>query len=233
MNSIIFKQNFITEGISKSSPLYIILTVHKNKLMFKKLTLISGLFLTAFSPIISQTLSIGPIVGINVSKFKINDASKNLVGMSIGGLANYSVNEHVGISAKLLFSQLGSKYTTNNATSRLNYLQMPISLVYYFGDAGNKLRPKIYAGPYFGTLLSAIDANKNDLLENGENPYNKLDIGGQLGVGFNYLLKSRTWLNLDLGYGESLGDILKSDAATEHNKAVTLKLGLSFPLGTN
>jgi Outer membrane protein beta-barrel domain len=200
--------------------------------MFRKLTIAATLILGSICSMISQTLSIGPVAGINISKFTANTASKNLVGMSIGALANYSINEHGGISAKLLFSQLGSKYTNTNGTTRLNYLQMPISLVYYFGDAGTKFRPKIYAGPYFGTLLSAKDENKNDIHDaSGLNPYKKHDIGGQFGLGFNYLLKSRTWLNLDLGYGGSFTDISKSDNEKEHNSAITFKLGISFPVG--
>ncbi len=198
--------------------------------MFKKITILSAFIIGSISLINAQTLSIGPVAGINISKFTENPNSKSTVGMSIGALANYSVNEHVGISAKLLFSQLGSKYTINNATSTLNYLQLPISLVYYFGDAGDKFRPKIYAGPYVGRLLSAIDGNKNDLLENGINPYKKQDVGGQFGLGFNYLLKSRTWLNFDLGYGASFTDITKSESSIEHNSAITFKLGISFPI---
>ncbi len=108
--------------------------------MLKKITIISAFIIGSISIISAQTLSIGPVVGINISKFTENSNSKNLVGMSVGALANYSVNENLGLSAKLLFSQLGSKYTINNATSRLNYLQMPISLVYYFGNTGEKFR---------------------------------------------------------------------------------------------
>lgn len=197
--------------------------------MLKKLTTIGAFMLISIGAIHAQTLSIGPVVGINISKFTENAASKNLVGMSAGALANYSVNEHVGLSAKLLFSQLGSKYTNNNATTRLNYLQMPISLVYYFGEAGKNFRPKIYGGPYFGRLLSTKDENKNDI---GGDIFKKLDIGGQVGLGFNYLLKSRTWLNADLGYGTSFTNILKNEATKEHNAAITLNLGISFPIGS-
>ncbi len=202
--------------------------------MMKKIQILSVIMFCGFSPIFSQTLSIGPVVGINVSKFTENPSSKNKIGVSFGALANYSVNEHLGLSAKLLFSQLGSEYTNNSSSTTLNYLQMPISMVYYFGDAGNKFRPKIYAGPYFGNLLSAKNENKNEIVDNEGNSYfKKLDIGGQFGLGFNYLLRSRTWLNADLGYGASFTDITKSDAITEHNSAITIKLGISFPVGGN
>jgi Outer membrane protein beta-barrel domain len=202
--------------------------------MLKKITIITALVLSSISEMMSQTLSIGPIVGLNISKFTENQASTNLAGLSVGALANYSVNEHVGLSAQLLFSQLGSNYKPANTSVRLNYLQMPISLVYYFGDAGDKFRPKIYGGPYFGRLLTAKNENQSDIVDlNNNDIFKKQDIGGQLGLGFNYLLKSRTWLNLDLGYGASFTNIGISEALKEHNSALTVKLGVSFPVGAN
>jgi outer membrane protein W len=202
--------------------------------MCKKIIILSSILVACISPVMSQTLSIGPVVGVNVSKFTPNQYSKNLAGLSVGALANYSVNEKVGLSAKVLFSQLGSKFTNSGAINRLNYLQMPISLVYYFGIPGDKFRPKIYAGPYFGTLLSAKNENKNRIVDTQNNDvYKKLDLGGQLGLGFNYSLKDRTWLNLDLGYGKSFTDITIADLTKEYNTAFTFQLGLSFPIAGN
>lgn len=202
--------------------------------MIKKVPLFLVIVICSISTISAQTLSIGPVIGINMSKFSSINTSKTMVGLSVGALANYSVNEHIGLGAKLLFSERGSKYTTSNATTRLNYVQMPISLIYYFGEIGQKFRPKIYAGPYFGTLLSAKDQNKNDIVDtNGNDVFKKLDIGGQIGLGFNYSLKSRTWLNFDLGYGQSFTDISESEATNEHNKSFSLNLGISFPIDRN
>jgi uncharacterized membrane protein YeaQ/YmgE (transglycosylase-associated protein family) len=202
----------------------------KHKIMFKKITLISTIVISNITGLVAQTLSIGPIVGLNVSKFTENQDSKNLVGLLAGALANYSVNENLGLSAKVLFSQLGSKYNSNSYSTSLNYIQMPISLVYYFGKGGNNFRPKIYGGPYFGRLMGAKDENKNEI---AGDIFRKLDIGGQVGLGFNYLVKSRTWLNVDLGYGASFTDITKSEFTKEYNTAITLNLGLSFPIGRN
>jgi outer membrane protein W len=200
----------------------------------KKIYLLLAIMFCSISVINAQTLSIGPVAGINASKFSSSNNSENKIGLSLGAFANYSVNEHLGINAKLLFSERGSNYSTSNASVRLKYIQMPISLIYYFGEIGQKLRPKVYAGPYFGTLFSAIDQNKNDIIDaNGNDVFKKLDIGGQIGLGFNYSLKSRTWLNLDLGYGQSFTDITESDATNEHNKAFLISVGISFPIVHN
>jgi outer membrane protein W len=196
----------------------------------KKITIIACLIFGSFSSIISQTLSIGPVVGVNVSRFGKEAEADDVAGLSLGALANYSINEHVGLSAKLLYSQLGAGTTVNSDVyTRLHYLQMPISLVYYFNEGGDKFRPKIYAGPYFGTLLRANNEINNEM----KNVFNKRDIGGQLGVGFNYLVKSRTWLNVDLGYGKSFTDISVSELNKLYNSSFSLNVGLSFPIGSN
>jgi Outer membrane protein beta-barrel domain len=195
----------------------------------KKITIIACLIFGSLSTLVSQTLSIGPVVGVNVSRFGTEAEADDVAGLSLGALANYSINEHVGLSAKLLYSQLGAGTTVTDAYTRLHYLQMPISLVYYFNEGGDKFRPKIYAGPYFGSLLRANNEINNEMV----NVFNKRDIGGQLGLGFNYLVKSRTWLNVDLGYGKSFTDISVSDLNKLYNSSFSLNVGLSFPIGSN
>jgi hypothetical protein len=234
VNSTIHKKYCITSAIGFKAPLPVNYNFKLTNIEMKKIHLLLAIVFGSISAINAQTLSIGPVVGINASKFSSSNISENKIGLSFGAFANYSVNEHIGLSAKLLFSERGSNYTSSNATTRLNYIQMPISLIYYFGEIGQKLRPKIYAGPYFGTLLSAKDQNKNDIVDsNGYDVFKKLDIGGQIGLGLNYSLKSRTWLNLDLGYGQSFTDISESDATIEHNKAFLISVGISFPIVHN
>jgi outer membrane protein W len=205
----------------------------KQNIRMKKFTIVICLLIGGISQLNSQTLSIGPVAGVNVSQFGGEPEAKNLLGLSLGLLANYSVNEHVGISAKLLYSQLGSKTTLNDeAYTRFHYLQLPISLVYYFNNAGDNFRPKIYAGPYFGRLLRANNEVNNRMIDGANNDvFYKRDIGGQIGVGFNYMIKPRTWLNVDLGYAKSFSDISVSDLNKIYNSAVSLNVGVSFPIG--
>lgn len=200
--------------------------------MLKKTTILFALLLINAKIITAQTLSIGPMVGLNVSTLTAAPNTKNLLGLSIGGFANYSVNEHVGIGAKVMYSQLGSAYTFNEDINRLHYLQIPLTLIYFFGDAGNQFRPKIFAGPYVGALLRADHKSGDEVLgKDGQPYYNKTDVGGLVGAGFNYRIQSRTWLNVDAGFGKSFTDVTKTNDNVYHNLAFSLNVGISFPVG--
>ncbi|WP_435353098.1 porin family protein [Emticicia sp. SJ17W-69] len=201
--------------------------------MLKKITLLFALLLFNAKLISAQTLSIGPMAGINVSTLTAAPNTKALLGASIGGFLNYSIDDHFGLGAKLLFTQLGSSYTYNEDINRLNYVQMPLTAIYYFGDAGNQFRPKVFIGPYVGALLRANHKSGDEVLGTDGKPYyNKTDIGGLVGAGFNYRIKSRTWLNVDAGLGKSFTDVSKASLGY-HNLAFSLNVGVSFPVGND
>ena len=201
--------------------------------MIKRLSvgIVFTIILSGF--ISAQTLSIGPIVGANFMTISNTPSSKKLVGLSIGAFANYSINEHLGTNLKLLFSQMGTA-TDNSAVSvRLNYIHIPLSVVYFFGNAGNKIRPKLFIGPYASFLLNASDKNGNNIVfPNGNDVYLKTDFGGILGGGFNYLIKSRTWLNIDANYSTSFSSIVDATNSDNKNKGFQFNVGISFPIGS-
>lgn len=183
----------------------------------------------------AQTLSIGPVVGVNFSTISELPNAKSRIGISGGAFANYSIDEHFGLNAKLLFSQLGTKIENSNLSSRLNYFQIPVAGVYFLGESGNSFRPKIFAGPYLGFLINSKDNNGNDIvIANGDDYYNKADIGGQIGIGFNYRIKSRTWLNVEAAYAGSFTKISDATTIEYKNRALSLNVGVSYPInGTN
>lgn len=174
----------------------------------------------------AQTLSIGPMVGANISTINDVPNAKSITGLDIGLFGNYSINEHIGLGAKLLFSQLGTAIENSTSSVRLNYIQVPLTGVYYFGSTGNTFRPKIFAGPYIAALLSSKDQDGNDI--NGI--YKNTDFGGLIGLGFNYSLKARTWLNVDAGYFGSLTNISEIANTNYKNSGYNIKVGLSFPV---
>ncbi|MFC3813197.1 porin family protein [Lacihabitans lacunae] len=180
----------------------------------------------------AQTLSVGPMIGVNASRFTGQPNTKSIAGLAIGAFGNYSVNEHIGIGAKLLYSQLGSGFNDTDHLNRLHYIQLPITGIYYFGESGDKLRPKIYAGPYVGRLLKTTvkDGTKITTID-GEPFHEKLDVGGVIGVGFNYRIKSRTWLNADLGFSQGFININKTPGVVYKNQSFGLNVGVSFPVG--
>lgn len=177
----------------------------------------------------AQSLSIGPMIGANSSSISVptpDDNSKRLTGLSAGIFANYSINEKIGLNVKALFSQMGISNSELDQSLRLNYIQIPLSGVYFFGQTGDKFRPKVYLGPYVGFLMSA----KVDDVD-VKNYYKSIDFGGQVGLGFNYSLKSRTWLNVDAGYAAGFSNIIDTSNGDGKNNAISVNVGLSFPIG--
>jgi len=173
----------------------------------------------------AQSLSIGPMIGANSSSISETTEGERLTGLSAGIFANYSVNEKIGLNVKALFSQMGIALTNSEESLRLNYIQIPLTGVYFFGQTGDKFRPKVFLGPYVGFLMGAKD---NDI--DVKNRYKSLDFGAQLGLGFNYSLKESLWLNVDAGYTAGLANVsdLRPDGK---NNAISLNVGLSFPIG--
>ncbi|MFY7910309.1 MAG: porin family protein [Emticicia sp.] len=197
----------------------------------KRFTLAIAITLLGFNATQAQTTSIGPLVGVNVSTFTGEPNTKPLAGLAVGGFINHSFDEHFGVNAKLIYSQLGSSYTFNEDINRLHYIQLPVTGVYYFGNNGQTFRPKVYAGLYGASLLSSNHKSGDAVVEgNGTPYYKKSDFGGVLGLGFNYLLSDRTWLNVDAGYNGGFVDVTTSDATDFKNKAFTLNVGISFPI---
>lgn len=196
-----------------------------------KLSLAIALSVLGFNSTQAQTTSIGPLLGTNVSTFTGEPNTKYLAGLSVGGFINHSIDEHFGVNAKLIYSQLGSSYTFNNDINRLHYVQLPVTGVYYFGKNGQNFRPKVYAGLYGGSLLSSNHKSGDAVVEaDGSSYYKKTDVGGILGLGFNYLLSSKTWLNIDAGYNAGFVDVTTSEATDFKNKAFSVSVGVSFPI---
>lgn len=174
----------------------------------------------------AQSLSIGPMIGANSSSISETDDGERLIGLSAGLFANYSVNEKIGLNIKALFSQMGISDPDSGKSLRMNYVQVPLTGVYFFGQTGDKFRPKVFLGPYVGFLMSA-KFDGNDVKEN----FKSLDYGGQVGLGFNYILKSRTWLNFDVGYTAGFAKVSDLGNTNSKNNAISVNVGVSFPIG--
>lgn len=200
--------------------------------MFKKFYLAGTFTFFLGGMILAQTLSIGPMVGANFSTISDATLTKTLTGLTIGGFANYSFNEHLGLNAKLLYDQMGTGIENSEAIVRLNYIRVPVSAVYFFGEIGNKIRPKLFAGLYASYLLNAKDNNGNDItLSNGNDAYTSSDFGGQIGAGFNYTLAGRTWLNIDASYSTGFISVVNESNTTNKNTGFQISAGISFPIG--
>src|SRR4051812_25146353 len=89
--------------------------------------------------------SIGPELGVNVSKYG-HDASNNSSKAGfIGGVSlTYSIENTHALTGKILYSQKGAQI--NGIKQALNYIEVPIYGRFFFNREGN-FRPNIFVGP--------------------------------------------------------------------------------------
>ncbi len=169
--------------------------------------------------------SIGPRIGVNFSNVSNIEGSKSLTGLVLGLTSTYSISEATGLTVDLLYSQEG--YSLDDVDLRLNYLQLPIYFDLFFGELGDKFRPKVYAGVAPGFLLSA----KNGDSKVDNDFFNSVNFAVSGGLGFNLRMSSRVWLNTDLRAFLGLNDIRDNVIGDKNaNNNIQLSLGVAYGL---
>jgi hypothetical protein len=219
----------------------------------KKKIILAALLVSNFAAVKSQTLTIGPRVGINISSLSNREDMKAKVGLSAGGFAMYSFVENFGVGIDALYSREGAQYvyeikdgddlTRYKYHDDLNYLRFNIPVTYFFRKKEDSFRPKIFAGPSLAFLLSA--KNKSELISSTGNSnvtirnstmtvtdqYKRTDFGALIGAGFNVKLAEAIWFDFDAAYHIGAVDIPKNTlpgADPIHNQGFSLLAGVGF-----
>jgi hypothetical protein len=182
--------------------------------------------------IAQENVSIGPIVGANFSKLAGNTIYNDWkTGATAGIFINYSGENRFGVNGQLLYSRIGGESPNGASKGHLDYIQIPIMGTYYLNGRGNKLRPKVMLGPYIGFLAKATNESGVSINPEGTNrPYKGVDAGAAMGLGFNYSIGRKIWLNADLRYNLGLTQVMNV-IDDVHNRSWGINVGLSFPFG--
>jgi hypothetical protein len=170
--------------------------------------------------------SLGPRFGINFGNVTGVDESSSASGLVAGLTSTYSINENTGISVDLLYSEHGWEQPIS-AEYDLRYLDIPIYFNYFFGELGERFRPKVYLG-FVPQLLLNGEVNDTELEKDQLNSF-LLSLSG--GLGFNYRVGERIWLNTDLRSYIGLSDIRDSDITEGDDiklRTVQFSLGLAY-----
>ena len=182
----------------------------------------------------AQVQSLGPSVGFNYAWLSDVDNSSPRPSYNIGITYNYSILESGGIGIEARYSEEGVKQDVGNATviSKINYVRLPLKFQYFFGELGDNFRPKLFAGPSFAFLVGGkTEVRSGDVTTtvDSKDLYRSFDAGLQGGVGFNYRLAERTWLNFDVAYTHGLIDVAgDKSSSTAKNRLVNVNLGVAF-----
>ena len=190
-----------------------------------------------------QNVSFGPIVGLGHSWVSGLEGDKEFkLSPSAGVTMVYSAGAHWGFGFDVKFSREGVKQEqpflagSSEATLNAHYIRMPFKAMYFFGQLGDKVRPKIMAGPSLGFLVGGkqkLEANHETIAEvKSKDIVNTFDIGVNSGLGLNMRLTRNTWLNTDVTYYHGLRDIRKNGDFDWKNRNIAWNVGVAFGIGT-
>ncbi|MEP6646493.1 MAG: outer membrane beta-barrel protein [Saprospiraceae bacterium] len=192
----------------------------------KNLVLIASLF-SVYQLSAQDAFSLGPRAGVNFSNVSHVTGSKSLLGPVFGLTSTYSINESTGLSLDILYSGEGYKVGSNEA--KIAFIQVPLYFDLFFGKLGEKFHPKVYAGVAPEFLLNA----KYNGVKVDKSGYSSVNFAVSGGLGFNYKVANRIWLNTDLRAFLGLNDVRAKafrigDKITDNT--IQFSLGLAYGL---
>lgn len=188
----------------------------------------------------AQNLSFGPTGGLGHSwtSFKGSAERRFHTSYNIGGKMVYSFMGNWGVSGDLKFSSEGQTLGTssdNNVSTRANYIRIPLQGIHFFGQYGDRVRPKISIGPSFGFLVGGKLSDESNGIETGElktmDYWKSFDLGVTGALGGNIRIAEATWLNIDMAYYHGLTNVAESGSEVK-NRNLGFNIGVTFPVGT-
>ncbi|WP_299110003.1 porin family protein [uncultured Tenacibaculum sp.] len=181
----------------------------------KKTTLILVILLACFSIQAQNTnVKLGAKTGVNLSKYTPEKRIGNIiiseyqfkVGYYVGAYVNFFISDKIRIQPELLYSTQGTRIIIDNITltdangmniatgdfeSTINEstISIPVVLQYFLNE-----KFSLEGGPQFGYIINRKETLTGSLTH--ENPviekdYDKLDIGFNIGIGFDISKKLR------------------------------------------
>jgi hypothetical protein len=173
------------------------------------------------------------------SNFGVNN-SEFMPHGNVGLSFIHSTQTNFGYGADLKYSWEGARAENEQLNLErslsLQYIRIPIKLMYFFGNYGQRVRPKIYAGPSLGFLVDAKEEVKGNTNFEAEvdDQFHNFDIGIQGGVGLNYRLVRNTWFTADLNYYNGFRDIRQQNSGGTKrlsNNNLALNVGVNWGIG--
>jgi hypothetical protein len=185
---------------------------------------------------IGHTASIGNSWLSNGGNFTPGFDDKELhVSYSLGMRMIASFHPNWGISSDIKFSSEGGSFGIGGASDakmvyRANYLRHALQGIYFFGDRGNRVRPKISAGPSIAIFAGGKSKLKDGDQENisdmkSKNIFKTWDFGLTGAAGVNVRLKENVWLSAEAAYYHGLTNANDLTSQKMRNRGLGLNVG--------
>jgi len=187
----------------------------------KKLLAVSLVVLFAISA--NAQFKLGITGGLNMASMSGMDNTKSLLGFHAGLIADISLGP-LGVQPGVEFSQKGLKASEGDTKLSLNYIDVPVNLLYKIGLPGAKIL--LLAGPNFGYGLSGKwsgGGESEDVKFGSEaDQVKRMDLGLNLGGGVQFL-KLQGTISYTLGL-TNLSNVSGGDAVKNN----VLKVSLAY-----
>ena len=208
------------------------------------------LFILAVSLILGSAsfaqVKVGLTAGLNAANFVYSEKDSdpfntNRYGFFGGLVIDLGLTKNFSIVPEILYMQKGAGVTINEDSrnsgtmmTNLDYVQVPLNLTLKI-NMGSSAKFLILAGPYAGYAISAksvtnatIDGVKEKETENidlgkGEDEINPLDMGVNVGLGFEI---GKSFFKIQVNAG--LTNLFNHDHYTLNNGGIALSYGYYF-----
>ncbi|MBL7971290.1 MAG: PorT family protein [Prolixibacteraceae bacterium] len=136
--------------------------------------------------------------GMNVASMTFSSSGmdfspKSIIGLQIGPVAEFELQESLYFNTGLLYSLKGYKIKMDfmgenvDVTSKLNYLEVPLNFAYKF-ETSETSKFFVQAGPYLGYALSGKSKGDGESvdIEFGDGGMKRFDLGVGIGLGLEF-----------------------------------------------
>lgn len=198
----------------------------------KKLLLAALVVLGAVS--VNAQVQFGVKAGLNFADLKFSNwgsstpATKSLVSFHAGAIADITIAESLAIQPGLLFSQKGTKEDGGDGKITLNYIEIPVNVMYKL-NAGS-VKVLLMAGPSFGYALSGKDSGggSSSDITFGSDPgtFKRFDCGFGFGAGVQF-----SSIQVTANYNLGLANIINNGGSDAKLKTTVLGLSLAYLFG--
>ncbi|MDW7691036.1 porin family protein [Flammeovirgaceae bacterium SG7u.111] len=198
---------------------------------FSILATLGLLFIGNLSKTYAQGTYLGLKGGVNFSEFKGAESDVKMTpGAAFGAFIRQESAGNFAVTGEVNYMGKGTEYKDGLLeSSTVNYLEIPV--LFEFMLPGERIRPRLFAGPYAGFIMGAEDnAEVGGVSVDTEENYSSIDAGAILGAGVNMKVSEENWLLLDVRYGLGMKDITTDDDLDIRNRGFNVNLGFIFPI---
>ncbi len=158
----------------------------------------------------------------------------------LGRAATYNFSDRAGVGFGTYFSSQGASFKDEDTDNRLiagaNYIKIPVFASFNFGDAEQRVRPRLTIGPSVQFLVGGKSFIKTD-----EDAFagryttkamnTKIDVGGNASLGVNIRVFDGFYLNHEINYYHGFVEQKpnnNSETPTFTNRGLTMSLGMQI-----